>query len=692
MRFQDLDIKPTYDSVRDDLYADFFSPVLSNSVECMRVGGIFTSKNFLKIAEGMKDFIIKDGEMKLVLLPNFSKEDIDAINTGLKNEEDVLLENWINDYEQIDDKFVKNHTKALAWMLKKEYLVIRIIKIKDSQGKIVRLDDLENISLLQQKIGIFKGEGKKDFITFRGNLDYDDKGDYSHITVFRYWDSSEEKYCDEHYTEFDKFWSGEEFEHIQNYKFQSVSLSTALKQNLIQIAPESKSEIDLERPLTLWKIQKKAIKKWKENEFRGIYAMATGTGKTRTAIGSIRELEKENEKFITIIVVPTDTLGVQWKEELEKWEYKTILTMKSNTWKQDIRDLILLHKRNKIDNLCIITSYATFANEKFKKELLETEVKKFLIADEVHHIGAPEAQYGLIDDYNFRLGLSATPKRYFDEAGTKIIKDFFHGIVYTYTIAEAINDGYLCKYKYHIRQVDLTKEEYEKYQAESLIMARLYKKAQKDLEASEKFQRAAERRANVVKSAFNKLEELDKIINERRGKLDFALVYCTSGQIDEAQQILNNHKPRPIFNRKITQKDTPTREQKEEIFQGMLKGNYDAILAIKILDEGWDCPEIKNCILMASSGNEKQYIQRRGRVLRPFKEQYHDGTTKEFAEIYDMCVMPDISSNPDEEVIEMEKKLARKELDRMEIMAVSADNYDEECREVISDLRKKFNL
>ena len=148
MKFRDLEIKPTYDSTRDDLYSDFFSQVLSISTDCMRVGGIFTSKNFQKIAEGMKNFIMNDGRMKLVLLPNFSKEDVDAINTGLKNEDDVILENWINDYEQIEEEFTKDHTKALAWMIKKDYLTIRIIKIKDSEGKIVGLDELTNISLL----------------------------------------------------------------------------------------------------------------------------------------------------------------------------------------------------------------------------------------------------------------------------------------------------------------------------------------------------------------------------------------------------------------------------------------------------------------------------------------------------------------------------------------------------------------
>ena len=115
------------------------------------------------------------------------------------------------------------------------------------------------------------------------------------------------------------------------------------------------------------------------------------------------------------------------------------------------------------------------------------------------------------------------------------------------------------------------------------------------------------------------------------------------------------------------------------------------VLAIKILDEGWDCPEVKNCILMASTGNEKEYVQRRGRVLRTFDGSYPDGSTKERAIIYDICVMPDIPESDEEDLVTMEQSLIRNELSRMEIIAESAEN-DEECREFINKLRKKLNL
>ena len=690
MNFQNLDIKISYDSIKDDLYDAFFIPVLSNSVECKRFGGNFSSKNFLKIAEGMKDFVMNDGIMQLILFPNFSQEDIDAMNSGLKNNDEILLEHWIKDYAEIPDQFTQDHTKALAWMLKNKFLEIKILKITDLNGNYVSPEDLSHISLLKEKIGIFKGEHSRDFITFRGNLDYDDELDYSHITTFRYWDEGQRESCDEDYDKFEKFWDGEEFEYIKNYNFQAIDLPAALEQNLINVAPDSKSELNFHREFTLRKIQQKAVQKWKENGFCGIYEMATGTGKTRTAIGSMRELEKTESNFVSIIVVPTDPLAIQWKAELEKWGYTTKLTLKSSNWKQEISDYLLLAESNDVQNLCIITTYVTFSNILFQEKLDQSKLKKLLIADEVHHAGAANAQTGLLFNYDFRLGLTATIKRYFDEEGTKIVTDYFHDVVYRYTMSEAIRDGYLCEYVYHIRQVDLTDDEYVDYREESLIMARYYSQIKKNPDALEKFQRAAERRANIVKSADNKLNELSKIIQEGR-KLNYGLVYCNFDQIREAQNILTDNKPRPIHSRQVTQRNTPLRKQKEEIFQGLVDGLYDVILAINILDEGWDCPEVRRCILMASSGNEKQFVQRRGRILRPFDKTYPDGTTKEFAEIYDMCVLPNILDDADDQVRNMEMGLIKAQLNRMQIMADSAKN-EADCYEIINNFKVKFGL
>ena len=185
-------------------------------------------------------------------------------------------------------------------------------------------------------------------------------------------------------------------------------------------------------------------------------------------------------------------------------------------------------------------------NISFQEILDSTKTKKLLICDEVHHAGAANAQEGLNFNYDYRLGLTATLTRYFDDDGTKVISNYFHGPVFTYTMDEAIRDGYLCEYNYHIRQVDLTSDEYVKYREESIVMAKYYGQMKKDPEFFEKYQRAAERRANIVKSAINKLDELRNIVQEGN-KLNFGLVYCNFDQIKDVQKLLDGANNLDLF-------------------------------------------------------------------------------------------------------------------------------------------------
>ena len=134
MNFKDLELKPTYDSIIDDIYNDFFNKMLSESTRCDRLGGVFTSRNFAACAEGMQNFIKNDGRMRLILTPSFSDDDVNAIQNGLKNENDVITKNWITELDEIKDKFEQDHTKALAWLLKNNLLDIRIAVLINPDG------------------------------------------------------------------------------------------------------------------------------------------------------------------------------------------------------------------------------------------------------------------------------------------------------------------------------------------------------------------------------------------------------------------------------------------------------------------------------------------------------------------------------------------------------------------------------
>ena len=690
MKFNELPIKKFYDSVHDDVYADFFSLVLEYSDKVMRFGGSFDSKNFVTIAQGMGPFIRNDGSMKLLLFSNLSEEDILAINQGLKTQEDLSLKNWINDQDNISKKFILDHSKALAWMIKNNYLEIKIIKITDKNGNQVSHKQIENIAKTQETNGFFIGPGTDQVINFTGNLNYvEDKDDYSHITTYKLWSEGQKEYCNKKFGEFMDLWDGDKIEFIQNYYFQSFPLEESIKEKLIEIAPNSKNEIILERPFSLYAPQQMAVDKWAENQFTGIFEMATGTGKTRCAIGALKKLESEVDNFLTVIVVPSDPLGIQWKEELEKWGYKATLTMgkSPSKWMENVNDFTRLANIPSDKKYCIITSYATYSNGKFKNTVFDKSKKIFLIADEVHHSGADKARDGLDSRYTFKLGLTATLNRYFDNDGTEIIKKFFSGVVFEYNISDGIRDKVLCSYKYHIIPVDLNEKEYKLYRLESKTMGTNYKDRFNDTVKMEKYLRAAERRANVIKNASSKLDALKTIIQTRKN-MNYGLIYCNPGQINEVQEICLKNSPDPIYVRKITEKNTPTRKERQVIIEGMIKGDYEALLAIKILDEGWDCPELKYCILMASSGNDKEYVQRRGRILRQFSGTYPNGEKKTRAEIYDLCVIPNISGLSSDEVT-MEIALAEKEFKRMRQISDFSENPDT-CDQIIKEFLKQL--
>ena len=689
MKFSQLEIKEFYDSVRDDVYVDFFSHVLEHSEEVRRFGGSFDSKNFVTIAQGMGHFIRNDGQMKLLLFSNLLEDDVLAINQGLKTEEDLVLKNWIDDWENIPKKFISDHTKALAWMLKNNYLEIRIIKITDKNEKQVSHKQIKNIAKTQETNGFFIGPGNDEVINFTGNLEYvENEDDYSHITTYKSWSNGQHDYCDKNFGQFMDLWGGEKMEFIQNYYFQSFPLETSVKEKLIEISPNSKKDIVLERPFSLRPPQQKAVDSWVENKFHGIFEMATGTGKTRCAIGALKKLESEISDFLTVIVVPSDPLGTQWKEELEKWGYKATLTMGKSPkqWQQDVEDFTRLANISD-KKFCVITSYNTYANIKFKNIIFPNSKKIFLIADEVHHSGADEAQAGLDERYTFKLGLTATLNRYFDDEGTALIKKFFSDVVFEYNIKDGIRDNVLCPYRYHVIPIDLNEKEYELYKMESKIMGTNYKERFNDTVKMQKYLRASERRANVIKNASAKLDAIKSIFKERKD-MSYGLMYCNPGQIDNVQEICTKNSPDPIYVRKITEKNTPTRKERQVIIDAMIKGDYDALLAIRILDEGWDCPELKYCILMASSGNDKEYVQRRGRILRKFKGTYPNGDKKTLADIYDLCVIPNISGFSADDV-EMEISLAEKEFKRMRQISDSSEN-SEDCDLIIKEFLKKI--
>jgi superfamily II DNA or RNA helicase len=690
MNFSELDLEAEYDSISHDVYNDFFNKVLSLSKQYARVGGIFTSRNFAACADGLQNFIQNDGKMKLVLTSCFNDEDIKAINTGIKNPEEILTESWIKDFSEIKDKFVLDHTKALAWMLANGYLEIKIVLLVDHTGKIVDSHQMEKINLFKRKTGIF-WDAQYNAITFSGNIDFDDKlfGEYYYFRVYRSWDESEKKWVDKDYEEFQKYWEGKPIEDHEEYIVKTIPLPVAIKENLIRISPPSKSEIRLQKKLKLHPYQETALRNWINNGKKGIFEMATGTGKTFTAIGCIEELVKLDSHFMVIVVCPYDNLMRQWSDELKRWDYDSIITAKDQKWSQKIRDSIsVLEQRVITKPIIIITSYATFSSDKFTEIIQRSKIPVMLIADEVHNAGASETRNGLVDNYSYRLGLSATFERYFDEEGTNLLEEYFGGTVFEYSLKEAIEKHFLVPYYYHPIYTDLIPEETIQYRLETAKIARYAN--MEGPEGRKLTELALQKRARIIRDAENKLLVFEDLIKSKP-QLKFTLVYCSENQMHQVKEILNNTKPKPTINRQITFDNPKDPKDRMQILKEFAANKYQAIVANKVLDEGVDIPEARNCIVLASTGNPKQFIQRRGRVLRRFNGRYSDGSKKEFATIYDVLIVPELSENYSQDELKFEKSIIRSQLRRQETMASIAINSDE-CMTEIRKLKERFGI
>lgn len=685
MSLRHLDLKPQYDSMTDDVYENFFNKVLKHSVECVRVGGRFTSRNFAACAEGMQEFIQADGRMRLVLLPEFTEEDSDAINQGISKVHDVLSEKWIRDLSEVRDRFVEDHTKALAWMLANEHLEIKIVVPVGRDGSVVSSVKMYDSQIFRNKTGVF-WDKNHDAVSFSGNIEFDDKvmGEYYQFRVYRGWDKSELRYVNHDWEEFHKYWDGQEIS--TEIMLKTLSLPDAVKDSLLRIAPKSKSEIRLQSSPKLRPYQKEAVHLWNKNGGTGVFEMATGTGKTFAAIGCIEQARKEH-RLLVVVVCPFDNLERQWERELAKWDIESTVTSGRQNWHQILKDKIASLEVSKNGGIAVvITTYRTFSSDKFIRTLGRCRIPTMLVADEVHNVGSPSNVVGLIDAYEYRLGLSATLERYFDPDGTKLIRQFFGKTVYEMDLKSAIENRFLVGYHYYPIITDLNDEEYEKYRAYTVTIAKLWNS--KKPEQRERLERAILARSRIIRDAVSKLHRFREWTEAHKANIKYVLAYCSENQMIMAKHILNSY---DIVNREITAKNPSDPRQRVEILSDFSAGRYNVIVANRVLDEGVDVPAAKICIMLASTGNPKQFIQRRGRVLRKFMEKYGDGSHKEHADIYDVLVIPSLSPTYTVEEIKIERQIVASQIGRLENMAMVATNKDE-CMKVIDALKTKFAL
>lgn len=452
--------------------------------------------------------------------------------------------------------------------------------------------------------------------------------------------------------------------------------------------------------------QKIAFENWKANGQKGLFAMATGTGKTITSLNCLFEIYKHSGYYKALILVPTVTLVDQWETECKKFGFNNIIKVcsRNKSWKDDIDRLKATEAISSNDGLSyvIIGTYASYGKLDVHQELNEFSRRQvLLIADEAHNMGAPTIQHKLIGiPYLRRIGLSATPERQFDDVGNRSIRKFFgaeDGYTYEYSMEEAINNGVLCKYYYFPHVVRLTDAEMEEYAKISNRLAKMYNFSKETFDKdNDILMMLLIKRKRIIHKASKKMGVFKEILRERiseKGDLRYTLVYVPEGNfpdtyaadiydahdvikddpesehlIDEYTQAVREAGPR------ITVKQfTSQSSDRDQTLKDFASGDLQVLTSMKCLDEGVDVPRSELAIFCASTGNPRQFIQRRGRILRTHKD-------KEFATIHDLIVIPEV--NPESDSFRMEKNLVRAELNRVKNFAMLSRNLDYTVKEL----------
>ena len=692
MGLQELssNIKISYRTGRDNIVQDFYTPCLQACSLYRRAVGYFTSSGLSMAAVGIASLVIQKGKMRLIASPYLEEEDVAALNRARDNPCEVLKRIVYRSFDDVRDCLERERLNALAWLIADGSLEVRLAIRTDQKGDV-------GFGLYHEKIGIFS-DSQNDHIAFAGSANETAGGlvnNFESIKVFWSWDDPQRRVIEE-IQNFEALWNNQT-DGLKVIHFTEASNEILQKYKVTRPAKaeggQEPSEGDKTRTINLRDYQKLALEKWKAAGGKGILSMATGTGKTKTALHLVLKMRAAIRPFVVIVVCPYKNLANQWIKEMRELGLQPLGCFESQQlWLQPLNDALAALRIGSKDFLSIVVTNRTFLSEEFQTRIIPENFKYLLIADEVHNLGSVGLQAKLNPKIQHRLGLSATPERHRDPDGTEAIYQYFGEIVFTFSIKEAIEQSILCRYMYFPILVDLSSEESLEYWKLSDQIAKTWPKSDSE-EPDNRLKMLLIKRARLLANAENKLPELKKLILSLPDPVKYALVYCGDGQVDAPD---NDEALRYVDAAcSILGKDCSLRvrrftcdesmEDREAILNQLRAGSLDAAVAIRCLDEGIDIPDVRLAFLLASSTNPRQFIQRRGRILRK-------APGKNLASIYDFIVIPpDFSGEYDAAAFNLERKLFQRELARIVEFCQTAENGASALGQ-ISDLLKKYNL
>lgn len=669
----DLTLQTEYRSDSDDLLSDFYLPCLKRSSLYQRAVGYFTSRGLSVAAQGITALIAGNGHMSLVASPLFDADDLEAIENGYFARDDVMTRSLLRQIESTPDSVVSDRLGYLAWLIAEGRLDVRVAIPYDEQGRPCD-------GIYHEKIGLFFDDFGNS-VAFTGSPNETAGGlvhNFESTEVFCSWSDHEGRVAKK-IANFKRLWSNE------THRLLVKPFPEAVREQLLRFRPKTQPEIETVtwRPLTrrlpvpsnLWEHQINAIVAWEEHDRRGILSMATGCGKTLTALVAA---QRSPDLSLVVIAVPRASLVEQWEREISRHTQfsRPVLAYESATRWQDLLFNKLRAVRRRPDDapVVVVGTLHSLSGAKFASVIADAELpgEALLIVDEVHNAGAPTFRSTLRSEFNLRLGLSATPARHFDEEGSFAIRDYFGSIAFTYSMREALDAGHLSPYRYIVYPAYLDDEEFAEYLQLTARITQLRNTEDDSVTYrtdnlldgdSKEIERLLFQRARILKKCQGKLEAIDTALTEH--PLRRALVYCADNeQLDEVARVLQRHE---IVHLTYTA-NTPS-HQRRSTLEALANGHVPAILAIDCLDEGVDVPSVDLAIIVASSSNKRQFIQRRGRVLRR-------SAGKTTATLIDVVALPPVSAGEDA------RRMLSGELARVKEMAELAINKYDALRRV----------
>lgn len=720
LKEHDLHIKSEYRSLIDNVVQDFYVPLLKEATVYKRAVGFFSSTSLVELSKGIAVMAEKGGKIQIVASPYLSDEDIKAIKEGYEERNRIIEGALLRSLsDEQTDYYSMQRLNLLANLIADGVLDIRIAYTEDKNG----------IGMYHEKMGIIE-DSDGNMVAFAGSMNESLTAmsiNYETIDVFCSWrDGSDSERVSLKRNAFYSIWNDNE-PNIVVKKFESISDA------LIQKYKKAKPNFDLDREqfvqlperkqdtapghvysgaripssITLHDYQKEAISVWVGDNYRGIFDMATGTGKTYTGLGAISKLSEDlNDDLAVIIVCPYQHLVEQWVEDIVKFNIKPIIGYSSSSqkdWKKRLSKAILDQKiRNDKRFFCFVCTNATFTNSFVQECITKIKSPVLLVVDEAHNFGARSYASLLDDRFDYRLALSATLERHHDEEGTELLYSFFGKKCIEYTLERAIDEDKLTHYKYYPVLVYLNSEELSGYEQLSYEMSKCITKDKNGrFKLNKRGEILALKRARIVAGAQEKLEALREQIAPYTHDNNI-LVYCGSTnvleesdegspvdeteirQIEAVTKILGNELGMEVA-RFTSQENIETRGIIKEQF---VKGDrLQAIVAIKCLDEGVNIPGIRTAFILASTTNPKEYIQRRGRVLRK-------APNKNYAVIYDFVTLPrhlDEVSSLTLEQAQRDVSLVKNELARIKEFGRLADN-SMVANKLIWEIEETYNI